>query len=80
MHTIRTNIAISDSGFIFNPSTGDSYSVNPLGQEIISLIRGGKSEESIFEHILGNYHVERPAAEKDLADYLNMLKNYKIAE
>ena len=31
---IKTNIALSDSGFLFNPSTGDSYSVNPIGQEI----------------------------------------------
>jgi len=31
---IRKNIAISDTGFIFNPTTGDSYSINQVGQEI----------------------------------------------
>jgi hypothetical protein len=32
---IRKNIAISENGFIFNPLTGDSFSVNETGIFII---------------------------------------------
>ncbi|MFM2358786.1 MAG: hypothetical protein RLY16_779, partial [Bacteroidota bacterium] len=32
---LKKNIATSDAGFIFNPSTGDSFSANPLAAEII---------------------------------------------
>ena len=32
---LRKNIATSESGFIFNPSTGDSFSANPLAAEIL---------------------------------------------
>ena len=42
---INKNIAISDSGFVFNPSTGDSFSTNQVGLEIIRLLKENKSKE-----------------------------------
>jgi len=39
---IKKNIALSDSGFIFNPSTGESFSMNPIGLEIITMLKEGK--------------------------------------
>ncbi len=77
---VRKNIAISDSGFLFNPSTGDSYSINPIGHEVVQLLQDGKSEEDITQHILDNYMVDKSTVEKDLYDFLNMLKNYKLTE
>jgi len=32
---ISQNIAISENGFLFNPATGDSFSTNACGKEII---------------------------------------------
>ena len=52
---LKKNIAISDSGFLFNPSTGDSYSVNPIGTEIIELLKEGKEDEATAE-TLGDHH------------------------
>jgi hypothetical protein len=40
---IKKNIAISESGFIFNPAVGDSYSTNPIGAEIIKMLKESKS-------------------------------------
>jgi hypothetical protein len=45
---INKNIAISDSGFIFNPSSGDSFSTNQVGLEIIRLLKEGKKKEDII--------------------------------
>jgi len=77
---VRKNIAISDSGFLFNPSSGDSYSVNPIGQEIIQLLQEEKSEQEIMDYILKEYMIDKNTVEKDLYDFLNMLKNYKLTE
>lgn len=75
---VRKNIAISDSGFLFNPTTGDSYSVNPIGQEILQLLQDEKSEEEIMKHIVKDYMIDKDTVEKDLYDFLNMLQNYKL--
>ncbi len=77
---ILKNIALSDTGFLFNPSTGDSYSVNEIGQEIINLFQEGKDDEEIIEIILENYRIDKSSVEKDLYDFKNMLLAYKLAE
>ncbi len=75
---VKKNIAISDSGFLFNPSTGDSYSVNPIGQEILKLLKDGKDDAQVIAHILNNYMTDQDAIEKDLYDFKKMLENYKL--
>ena len=35
---IKKNIALSDTGFVFNPGNGDSFSVNPIGLEILKIL------------------------------------------
>lgn len=71
---INKNIAISESGFLFNPSTGDSFSTNPIGKEIIALIKEGNSLEHVAKHIHLKYVVDQDTFEKDLADFLYILK------
>ena len=77
---IRKNVALSDSGFLFNPSTGDSYSVNEIGRKIINFIQADKSDDEIINQIVKEYMIDKNAFEKDLYDYKNMLKAFKLTE
>ncbi len=77
---VKKNIAISESGFLFNPSTGDSYSVNPIGQDILKLLKDGKDDAQVIAHVLNNYMTDQNAVEKDLYDFKNMLETYKLIE
>lgn len=78
--TIRKNIATSDEGFIFNPSTGDSFSTNSLGAEIITLLKEDKKIPEIITSICERYDVEKVQFEKDLDDYISQLKESSILE
>lgn len=77
---IKKNLAISDSGFVFNPSTGDSYSINPIGVEIIELMKEGKDFAALKAHLLENYLTDEATLEKDLYDFTSMLRNFKLIE
>ena len=77
---IKTNIALSDSGFLFNPSTGDSYSVNPIGQEIILLFQEHKTMDEVVKQITKEYRIDKDTVEKDLYDFQNMIQSYKLSE
>ena len=77
MH-IKQDIAISDSGFVFNPATGESFSVNPVGKEILNLIRENKTREEIIAIITGSYHTDADTVDKDLQDFYEMLKMYSL--
>ena len=77
---IRKNIAISDTGFLFNPSTGDSYSVNPIGMEIVRLMKQSKDVEEIKQTIMKEYVCDEATFEKDYYDFTMVLRNYKLLE
>lgn len=71
---LKKNIATSETGFIFNPTTGDSYSANPVATEILKLLKQGTTISSMKEHILDTYEVEPQRLEQDLDDFINQLK------
>lgn len=77
---INHNLAVSETGFLFNPGTGESFTVNPIGAEIIEMLRKGITHEQMFDAITDLYHVERNAFEKDLNDFIEMLKTYALLE
>ncbi len=75
---INKNIAISDSGFIFNPSTGDSFSTNQVGMEIIRLLKDNKSKEEVISGVVSKFNVDEATVEKDLSDFTLMLNNFQL--
>ena len=77
---IKKNIALSDTGFIFNPSTGESYSVNPIGVEILKMLREGKEKDDIKEVILAKYQTDDATFERDFYDFVNILNHYLLTE
>ena len=44
---IKKNVAISESGFVFDAGTGDSYSMNAIGKEIILMLKDNINEVDI---------------------------------
>lgn len=77
---IKRSIALSDSGFVFDASTGDSYSLNPTGQEIMDLIKSGKSDSEITDHLTEKYDVDAGTFERYFYDFLVTLKQMQIIE
>ncbi len=77
---LRKNIATSQEGFVFNPGTGDSFSTNPIGTEIISLLKEDKPLAVIIDTICDKYDVDSNQFEKDLDDFVAQLKESAILE
>jgi hypothetical protein len=75
---IKKNIAISESGFVFDPSTGDSYSLNPVGLEILLLIKQGNTYQQITDLITSKYEVEKSVFERYYFDFTSMLKQFHL--
>ncbi|MCF8430004.1 MAG: PqqD family protein [Bacteroidia bacterium] len=77
---IKKNVAISESGFIFNPTTGDSFSTNPIGLEIIRMLKEEKSKDEIRKFILSKYITDDSTFEKDYYDFVMMLQTNQVAD
>ncbi len=77
---INKNIAVSDSGFVFNPTTGESYSVNPIGVEIIELLKQEKSFDEITHNLTERYNADIVTIDKDVSDFITLLKQYSLID
>jgi hypothetical protein len=77
---IKGNIALSENGFVFNPSTGDSFTMNNTGREVMILIKEGKNINQITELMIEKYDVDRVTLERYLADFVNDLSVNNLLE
>jgi hypothetical protein len=77
---IKTNIAISDSGFVFDPSTGESFTFNPTGLEIFRYLKEGKEIGEITEIITTKYDIDSHIFERFFYDFTSMLKQYQLID
>lgn len=75
---IKSNLAVSDSGFIFNPSNGDSFSTNSVGADIVRLLKAGNSFDAIKKEIVDKYEVDEILFEKDFHDFVSQLQDYYL--
>ena len=77
---LKKNIATSESGFIFHPSTGDSFSANPIAAEIIVQLKDGIPASDIKKSITEKYDVPANMLEKDWDDFSAQLKEANLLE
>ena len=80
MMMIKKDVAVSDSGFVFNPATGESFSVNPIGTEIIRMIKENKSSQEIVDFVIDHYQTDSVTIDKDFNDFMEMLNLYSLTE
>lgn len=77
---LKKNIALSETGFVFNPVSGDSYSLNLVGIEIFNYLKEGLNIDSITEKMYEKYDVEKSVLERYLYDFLGYLKQYQLVD
>ncbi len=77
---LRKNVAVSEAGLLFNPVTGESFSVNPIGVEILKMIREDKTVDQISETMLEKYTTDKATFEKDYHDFVGILYNHNLIE
>jgi hypothetical protein len=78
--TLRKNIAVSENGFVFDPSTGDSFTLNNTALEIVELIKSGKSHDEVVAYLLEKYDADRPLIERYLVEFFEEMKTYSLIE
>jgi len=73
---VLRRLATSDSGFVFDPVKGESYTVNPSGLAVLSLLKQGRNYQQVVEQITQQYDVDARQAERDLSDFIIQLRKH----
>jgi PqqD family protein of HPr-rel-A system len=76
-HALR-ELAISDSGFVFDPRTGATFTLNATGLAIVLALRDGVSIDAVAGRVRDRF-VEVPSSiEDDVIDFVRALEHHGI--
>ncbi len=76
--SVPETLAVSDSGFLFNAATGETFTLNPIGKEVFLMLKEGMPLSAIKEKILADYNTNSTTVDRDIEDYLALLKHYNL--
>ena len=73
-HRLR-DLAVSESGFVFDPYGGQTYSLNATGRLILEALRRGDSPEAVETALRAAFEVE-PGTDvaRDVREYLLQMR------
>ena len=77
---IKPNIAISENGFVFDPNSGESFTLNPIASEIIGHLKDNRDFEEMKKDLLDKYDVDETTLERHFYDFISMLKQYDLLD
>ena len=77
---IKPNLKVNESGFLFDPTTGESYSLNDMGSIYFRMITEGRSLEEIRALVINEYDVEVATFEKSFLDFESRLRNLRLID
>ncbi len=73
-------MAINDTGFAFDPMSGESFTLNATAVEIIKALKAGKHEREIAEALSEMYDVEALDSLTDVLDFIKQLKSFRLVD
>lgn len=72
------SIVVNESGFAFDPYTGETYTVNGLGVLILRLLRTQDDLVKVAENISAEYDISFENAYTDLLEFRTKLRLYGL--
>jgi PqqD family protein of HPr-rel-A system len=75
---LTRNLAVSESGFLFLPTTGETFTVNEPGRIVLAALQGAQSEEEIVARLTAEYDADAASIRRDLEDFLVQLRQYQL--
>jgi PqqD family protein of HPr-rel-A system len=79
-HPRIRDLAISGTGFVFDPHTGSTFSANDTGVEILRALAEGLDREAIAARLSEEFEVDPSVVERDLGEFLLLLRRNELLE
>jgi hypothetical protein len=68
-------LAISESGFVFDPVSGHSFTLNETGLTILRALQRDRHLDRLREGLTAEYDVDERALDRDLLEFLGSLRD-----
>lgn len=77
---IKENLSLNESGFVFNPTTGESFTVNPTGLYMMHLLKTNNDSARIKKDLMDRFSLDAMQVEKDFQEFINTLAYFQLVE
>src|SRR5262245_36107789 len=72
------DLALSDTGFVFDPYSGGTFTVNATGLAVLTALREGLSRDRIGARLRERFHVASGDPERDVDEFVDLLKRHGV--
>lgn len=72
------DLAISDSGFVFDPYSGSTFSLNGSGLTFLLGIKAGLGREELLARLGEEFDVSGVDLDRDLAEFIQLLRRQDL--
>lgn len=73
---VLNRLAISDSGFVFDPVTGNSFLVNETGLDILQRLKNASDLAALVDALVEQYAAPYRDIERDVGEFLVALRGH----
>ena len=73
---VLNRLAISENGFIFDPASGNSFTVNQTGLLIIDLLKKEPDHKTALASIQHQFDVPSTTLERDVLEFARTLREW----
>ena len=75
--TLLKDLARSDTGFVFDPYTGATFTTNAAGLAILHALREGLGRSAIIERLTERFDVHGDV-ETDVSEFFQLLRQHGV--
>lgn len=77
-HPRIKDIAINETGFVFDPFSGGTFSLNATGQVIVKALRDGLSQPEIVARLRSEFDGVTAKLDEDVQDFMRTLREFGL--
>lgn len=74
------HLALSDTGFLFDTRSGNTYSLNQTATFLLRKLMDGDVESSLITSLLERYDTSQEHAAKDVEQFLFRLRDLRLLD
>ncbi|MBS0208663.1 MAG: PqqD family protein [Planctomycetes bacterium] len=76
--TRLSHLTINPDGFLFDPTSGDSFVANPVAVAVLESLRDGGDEADAVAALTTRFEVSETEATRDVADLMVRLRSLHL--
>lgn len=73
-----SQLTLKDDGFVFDPTSGDTYVANPTAVAVLRALQDGCDELQLVDVVVERFDVSESEARRDVGDLLARLRGWQL--